>query len=79
MGPVMSAELSRLHQLDVLREAERDRLVAQARAARAPLQLPMDAPARRGLLQLRNAVLSSYELGVRACELLGGVVGAGDA
>jgi hypothetical protein len=72
MGHVMSAELSRLHQQDLLREADRDRLVGQARATRAHLQLPTNAPARRGLLRLRNADLSSYELGVGARVLLGG-------
>jgi hypothetical protein len=74
-GPIMSAELSRLHQQDLLREAERDRLAVEATAG-APTAL---ARAERGLLQLRNALLPACASGEKARMLPGVMAEMGQA
>jgi hypothetical protein len=64
MGPNLSVELSRLHQRDLLRQAEQDGLAAQATAPRATsgvglalsyLQHAMQAQAPRRQPQLAPA------------------------
>jgi hypothetical protein len=75
MGPIMSAELSRLHRQDLLREAERDRLAAEATAG-APTAL---ARAQRGLMQIRNALLSARVSGENARTLPGVIADTGHA
>jgi hypothetical protein len=75
MGPIMSAELSRLHQQDLLREAERDRLAAEATAG-APTALER---AQRRLMQVRNALLSAHVSAEKAHTLQGVLVDTGRA
>jgi hypothetical protein len=72
-GPIMSTELSRLHRQDLLREAECDRLATEATAG-APTALER---AQRGLMQVRNALLSAHVSAEKARTFPGVVVDAG--
>jgi len=67
MGPNMSAELSRLHQRDLLREAERERLATEVSAQMEPV---VRANEQRGpmalLLQLRHALLPAHDASAEA-------------
>jgi len=75
MGPNMSAELSRLHRQDLLREAERDRLAAEATAG-APTAL---ARAQSRLLQVRNTLLPARVSGEKTRMFPGIIADTGHA
>lgn len=68
MEPNLSAELNRLHHRELLRQAEQERVAAQASApATAPMpthrQHEMYAPALRRLRQLGDVIPSGREPG----------------